>query len=708
MCIQSSYVSRYFPGSGRRLKRIGPDRTRTPRPQEDPLPAIAPPPRTRRLRPVRSLCAAFALAMTAWSVSVAPAAHAAPAPVEFYVAPTGSDTNAGTTADSPFQTLARAQQAVRAVDQATSGEITVNLAGGTYRQTQPLTFTAADSSTGSAGDIWWKAEPGAYPVVSGGAQVTGWTLADSAKDIWSAPAPAALTDTRQLYVNGVRATRATGALPVAVTQTATGYTTAAGDPMASWANQSAIEFVYSGGLGKWTEPRCPAASITSTVITMAQPCWDNSTQRVLRTDGSGRTVELVGSKSITEAPTSVDNAYELLGTPGQWYLNRATHRVYYIPLSGQSMATADVEAPVVQTLLTTDGNASAEFHGVVFQGIQFSYAGYTVPDTGTGFSEIQATYTISGAKGYATQGLCTFVSGGTCPYGNWTKMPGNVDLSYDRDVHFDHDYFVHLGAAGLDLGDGSQNDTVTACVFTDISGNGLDLGGVDLNEPSGVQATSGNTVKDSHFYDTSDEYQGGVAVDVGYTEDSTFLDNQIDHVPYTGISVGWGGWPDKVDLPAEPNYSNHNDFTDNLIYDHMSVLADGGGIYTNGITGSSLATGEHLTGNLIHDQLSSTGHGIYTDNGAGYITISGNAEYNIAADVWGSKHTNYTLNNDTYDPLQIEGNFWPDGPAAYNAKSVLIQDNTDITGPGQIPSALVAAAGIQSPYTSILNWQPAP
>jgi hypothetical protein len=672
------------------------------------MPVLPPSSSFPRLRFLQAACAGLALALTAaWGLAAAPAAHAAAAPVEFYVSPTGSDSNSGTSASSPFRTLARAQTAVRGVDQATSGEITVNLAGGDYRQTQPLTFTAADSATGTAGDIWWKAEPGAYPVVSGGVQVTGWTLVDASKNIWSAPAPAALSDTRQLYVNGVRATRATGSVPVTLTQTATGYTTAAGDPMASWANQSSTEFVYKGGLGAWTEPRCPVASITSTVITMAQPCWNNSTKRVLRTDGSGRTVELVGRQSITEAPTSVENNYALLTTPGQWYLNTATHTVYDIPLSGQSLATADVEAPVLQTLLTTDGNPSAEFHNVVFQGIQFSYAGYTVPDTGTGFSEIQATYTISGTDGYATQGLCTFVSGGTCPYGNWTKMPGNVDLTYAHNIHFDHDYFVHLGAAGLDLGDGSQNDTVTACVFTDISGNGLDLGGVDLNEPSGVQATSGNTVKDSHFYNTSVEYQGGVAVDVGYTEHSTFLDNQIDDVPYTGISVGWGGWPDKVSLPAEPNYSNDNAFTDNLIYDHMSVLADGGGIYTNGITGSSLATGETLTGNLIHDQISPTGHGLYTDNGASYITISGNAEYTIAADVWGSNHTNYTLDNGTYDPLQIEGNYWPDGPAAYNAKSVLIANNTDITASSQIPAAIVSAAGIQSPYTSILGWQPA-
>ena len=40
----------------------------------------------------------------------------------------------------------------------------------------------------------------------------------------------------------------------------------------------------------------------------------------MRTDGSGRTYELVGRQKITESPTSVENAYELL-SPGTWYLD---------------------------------------------------------------------------------------------------------------------------------------------------------------------------------------------------------------------------------------------------------------------------------------------------------------------------------------------------------------------------------------------------
>jgi hypothetical protein len=280
-------------------------------------------------------------------------AHAATT-VTYYVSPSGSDTNTGTSVDSPFRTLGKAQSAVRVVDKSTAGTVTVYLAGGTYRLSQPLTFTAADSGTSATGTIWWRNFAGQFPVVSGGVRLTGWTLHDSAKNVWQATAPSTL-DTRQLYVNGARATRATGSIPVSVTQTATGYTTATSNPMAGWGNRSAIEFVYRGGLGLWTEPRCPVASISSSAITMAQPCWNNSTRRVMRTDGSGRTYELVGRQSITEAPTAVENAYELLDAPGEWYLDRSTHTVYYVPRSGQNLATADVAAPALQTLVSTTG-----------------------------------------------------------------------------------------------------------------------------------------------------------------------------------------------------------------------------------------------------------------------------------------------------------------------------------------------------------------
>ena len=100
--------------------------------------------------------------------------------------------------------------------------------------------------------------------------------------------------------------------------TATGYT-AADATMAAWKHPSELEFVYTGGnalwsepsvgLGSWTEPRCPVAGINGTAITMAQPCWNNSTLRAMLPPGPfKRTANLVGPASVGKAPTYVENA----------------------------------------------------------------------------------------------------------------------------------------------------------------------------------------------------------------------------------------------------------------------------------------------------------------------------------------------------------------------------------------------------------------
>jgi hypothetical protein len=52
----------------------------------------------------------------------------------------------------------------------------------------------------------------------------------------------------------------------------------------------------------------------------------------------------------------LENAYQLLTQPGQFYLDQSGRYLYYIPRPGQQMATADVELPVQQSLLTLHGN----------------------------------------------------------------------------------------------------------------------------------------------------------------------------------------------------------------------------------------------------------------------------------------------------------------------------------------------------------------
>lgn len=623
---------------------------------------------------------------------------------DLYVSPTGDD-HANGTLQHPVRTLERARDLVRERVAGMKGDLTVHLASGTYRQTKPLVLDARDSGTGGHQVIW---QGTGNTVISGGRKVAGWRPVDGRPGLWSAPAPRGLTDTRQLYVDGVRAQRARGAVPVTLTQTATGYT-ASSDVLAHWKHPSDAEFVYTSGeslwnierngLGQWTEPRCRIAAAEGTTITMVQPCWDNSNKRVEFPDIPGRTVSMVGPGHLTNSgkATYIENAYELLDQPGEWYLDRAVHRVYYLPRKGENLARADVEAAQAEKLIDGQGTADAPVHDVAFRGLQFSYATWLTPSQPEGFSEIQAGYTITGDKGWATQGLCQYVEGGTCPFASWTKMPGNVSFAYGQRIAFSDDVFAHLGASGLDLGTGSKDSTVSGSVFTDISGNGLEIGGVDGQTPaSGVQVT------DNHLYGLPREYHGGVAILNGYTQHSTIAHNQIDHVGYSAVSLGWGGWPDKIGDAATPNPSHDNAVRDNLIFDYMQMLDDGGGIYTQGLTGTSLADGEKVTGNVIHDQWG-LGKNVYTDNGCTYETVEGNVLYHASYANVASRHTDYRDSLGNNDPTLVKDNWWEEGTSDGDNKGLVTTGNKIMTGRSDVPSEILDNAGLEPAYQGLLN-----
>lgn len=621
------------------------------------------------------------------------------AAAQIYVSPNGSDSAPGTK-QHPVRTLEHAR------DLARSAGKRIVLEDGVYRLTAPLVLTSADSGLTLA------AAANAHPILSGAVRVTHWTLADKARNLWKAPAPATLTNTRQLYIDGVRAHRARGPLPVELTETATGYQ-ASSDLLSHWRNPADIEMVYTGGnsvwnvrsegLGSWTQPRCPIASISGNAITMAEPCWTNSTERVMLPSGA-RTANLVGPKSVGKRPSYIENAFELLGTPGEFYLDRSARTLYYTPRRGENMNTADVEAPVLEKLIDVQSTASQPASNLKFEGLTFAYATWLFPSTSEGFSEIQANYMVTGPNGYDRQGLCQLVSNGACPYADWTQEPGNVSVTSGENITFLHDIFTHLGAAGLAMGDGTKNALVEGCIFTDISGNGLELGNVDQPLAPVSAFTSGNRIENNLFRNVGAEYRGGIGIVIGYARDTTVAHNQLDHLPYAAISIGWGGWPDKIKLPGQANHSAHNVLADNRISSYMLVLSDGGGIYTQGRTGKDLRDGEHITGNVLSSQFSS-GHGIYTDNGSAMITIDHNVVFHANHDDINSKHRDYYDGQDgkQYDPLAIADNYYQQGDPDSNKDQVLYAGNRLIAQLADAPAALLTGAGIEPSFRAFAS-----
>ena len=137
-----------------------------------------------------------------------PSFAAAPAAVEFFVAPNGSDASPGTR-EKPFATIAKARDAVRPLIAAgLKSPVNVYLREGTYRLNEPLAFGPA-----GLGDekfaVTYAAQPGETVVISGGRPISGWKRGDG--EVWTAPVPGVREGQwyfRHLFINGRRAVRA--------------------------------------------------------------------------------------------------------------------------------------------------------------------------------------------------------------------------------------------------------------------------------------------------------------------------------------------------------------------------------------------------------------------------------------------------------------------------------------------------------------------
>ncbi|MBR6728822.1 MAG: hypothetical protein IKL80_01565 [Clostridia bacterium] len=124
-----------------------------------------------------------------------------------YVSPTGNDEAEGSFY-APLQTVDAARMLVQEKNDSMTQDLNVYLRGGTYQLENTLTFTEADSGTGES-FVNYQAYNDEQAVLSGGTKIEGFTVYDEEKNIWRAQV-AGTEPVRELYVNGIKARRATG------------------------------------------------------------------------------------------------------------------------------------------------------------------------------------------------------------------------------------------------------------------------------------------------------------------------------------------------------------------------------------------------------------------------------------------------------------------------------------------------------------------
>jgi len=557
----------------------------------------------------------------------------------YYVSPDGNDQGPGTF-EQPFRTIDRARQAVRAINGAMSSDIQVVLRGGEYNLTSTVAFDRLDSgSNGFA--VVYAGYPGEQAVLHGGRHITGWTAVGNG----SYKAPAQGLRFRQLYVNGVRAIRARtpnagSYFRIRSWDTGGRRIEVARSEVASYQRLNQAELVVLGLGVNQSNSRIASMSFsgTSAWITPQDPERTRLFQQNYPPKEGGR-------------PYFVENALELLDSPGEWYLNTDTNEVFYRPRAGEDLATADVVVPVLERLVSVAGTITAPVHNIQFRNLTFAYTTWLVPDS-EGF--VGDTASIVYTQPLPPDELASYPG---------HRHPAAVHLDAADDITLERNVFTHLGSSALNLYSATHDNVIVGNMITDVSASGISVG-LDLegNPSDSRQIASGTVIRSNYISGTGRDYYQTIPIVVSYGDSIVIEHNEVSDAPYSGISVGWG-WADA------PNANRNNLIRRNEVYNVLHTMSDGGGLYA-----MSRQPGTVISENYVHDiirngtQGSYEINGIFLDNGSNLITVRDNVVQNAG---------------DT--PLRQNAN----GP-----------NNTFSNNSGQSP-ATIAAAGLEPEYDNI-------
>ena len=573
----------------------------------------------------------------------------------FYVAPTGNDANPGTEA-APFKTITKAQKAVREINGTMTGDIVVYLREGTYQLNSTVNFDERDG--GKDGHyVRYKAYKGEMPLITGGMPVTGWTIHDEANNIWKAEGVEGRF--RQLYVNGKKAVRACFPNAIAANDKGAGSfdhdfvrlskvdsTGRAFDVSADYVkNIKNIEDVEIHLMIAWAE----------SILRLEKVQVNGGTAKLIpkdpeRTKLFHRAYPMLGTAFQSNPPKQqvfyLENSYDLLDAPGEWYLDEKNHVLYYKPRSGESMASANVVAPRLNTLFNVLGKDTKNKVGYMsFEGLIFAHSNYTRPSE-EGFLDLQA----------ANFNVDVLPDPGR---GNWERLNSNKFLLWRPDAGFRvenaHHFlvknctFTQMAATGLDFVSGTNDDVIEGNVFYEIGAAGIMLGKfyqdstteihIAYNPSDKEEISTRDTIRNNLVTNVTNEHQGAVGIGAGYPRYVVIENNEISYTYYSGISLGFGWTKDQTAM-------TNNHVNKNNIHHISRLLCDSGPIYTL----SNQGTGSEIKENYLHDYGASEWSDywvlpIYLDEGSSGFTVENNSYKNSPSGVGQNQPGQFTQRN---------------------------------------------------------------
>lgn len=286
----------------------------------------------------------------------------------------------------------------------------------------------------------------------------------------------------------------------------------------------------------------------------------------------------------------IENVPEMFKKPNQWYLDRNTKRVYYIPKQEEPITAY---LALTENLFVIRGTAEKSANTICIRNFT-----------------LRCTRGDTISKDMVTASVGQSVNSGY----------GAIEAEYTDHLTIENCNIHNFGVHAIVLKNG--------CSHTQIWNNRIHDGGA-----GGITATGGayGSERVEHTHDCRIEnntitgcgrrYFSACGILLMHAYHNTVAHNTIADLYYSGISCGWV-WG------YGPSISHHNRIAYNHIYNiGQGKLSDMGGIYLLGAQ-----HGTTVCNNLIHDveSLHYGGWAIYTDEGSSYITVENNICYSIS------------------------------------------------------------------------------
>ncbi len=350
-----------------------------------------------------------------------------------------------------------------------------------------------------------------------------------------------------------------------------------------------------------------------------------------------------------------ENVKEALSLPGEWYLDRAEQKLYYIPEKGDTVENTVLYAGFTEQIFTFDNAKNIEFRGIDFVNTDWD------PVNGEFFKDIfDESHHLFDNIEY----------GGEHPQAAF-EVPAAILVSSSEGINFTDCLFENISYTAVKFEKASQNCNITSCKFNEIGGNAVFVHG-DFVVPA---ATKNIKVTDCHIGYYGRIFNNAIGILVTHAIDCELSNNEIHDGWYTGISVGWNwGYAD--------NPTNNIQIKNNLIYNiGNGWLSDMGGIYTLGIQPDTV-----ISGNIIYNvgcdegDYGYGGWGIYLDEGSSYITVENNLVYDCSSQTFHQHYGKDNLVRNNIFAFGGEGQFIISKHEDHNSliltNNILVGDNT--------------------------------